>query len=65
MAADLVNQLFAVNPDERIGGKARGGYSSLKAHPWFAGIDFDNLETSVKPESTPLELEATRICEVR
>ena len=65
IAADLVEQLFALDPNERLGSAAKGGYDALKAHPWFEGVDFVNLESSVKPEMTETEVLAKDICEVR
>ena len=37
---DLIDALLQVDPDVRLG---HGGASELKEHPWFAGLDWDNL----------------------
>jgi serine/threonine protein kinase len=39
-AADLINKLLASNPTERIG---YSSYQELKDHPFFEGIDFEDL----------------------
>ena len=41
-AADLIEKLLQMNPRERLGAGAYEsglGYDTLKAHPFFAGID--------------------------
>ena len=47
MAKDLVCQLLKLEPSERIGssGNKEGplSYSSLKAHPFFHGVEFEKL----------------------
>ncbi|KPI87392.1 putative protein kinase [Leptomonas seymouri] len=46
-AKDLVRQLLRHVPEERIGSAERGGFPSLKRHPFFAEIDWDKvLETT-------------------
>lgn len=43
----LISQLLIENPHERLGSKNGGTYedfAELKAHPFFKGIDFDNLQ---------------------
>jgi 3-phosphoinositide dependent protein kinase-1 len=58
VAKDLVDQLLVLNPSDRLGA-GTGGYSKLKAHPFFASIDFENINNQVAPafrfleESTP------------
>ncbi|KAJ3424865.1 3-phosphoinositide-dependent protein kinase 1-related [Anaeramoeba flamelloides] len=47
-AQDLVDKLLVINPEERIG--AKGDFESLKSHPFFDGIDFNNLLTTPPPE---------------
>ena len=37
---DLIDALLQVDPDVRLG---HGGASELQEHPWFAGLDWDNL----------------------
>lgn len=37
---DLIDRLLQTDPDIRLG---HAGSSALKEHPWFAGLDWDNL----------------------
>ena len=37
---DLIDQLLQSDPEQRLG---HGGAAELKVHPWFAGLDWDNL----------------------
>lgn len=37
---DLIDQLLQTDPDMRLG---HSGSHALKEHPWFAGLDWDNL----------------------
>ncbi len=37
---DLVDQLLQTDPDMRLG---HSGSQALKEHPWFRGLDWDNL----------------------
>ncbi|KAJ6230309.1 3-phosphoinositide-dependent protein kinase 1-related [Anaeramoeba flamelloides] len=46
-ARDLVDKLLVINPEERIG--AKGDFESLKSHPFFDGIDFNNLLEAEPP----------------
>ncbi|KAL3640836.1 hypothetical protein CASFOL_015804 [Castilleja foliolosa] len=39
-AQDLIDRLLVHNPDERLGAR---GASEVKAHPFFSGVDWDNL----------------------
>lgn len=46
-ARDLVAQLLQPIPEERLGAQQRGGFAALKAHTFFAGINWDTvLETT-------------------
>lgn len=46
-AKDLVRQLLRHVPEERIGSAERGGFSTLKQHPFFSEIDWSTvLETT-------------------
>ena len=36
----LVDRLLQSGPSDRLG---HGGAAEVKAHPWFAGLDWDNL----------------------
>nr|POF12968.1 serine/threonine-protein kinase ppk18 [Quercus suber] len=57
-ARDLINRLLCVDPDERLGSNkdeslANGG-EEIKAHPWFAGLNWGRLredEASFVPAS--------------
>ncbi len=42
-----------LNPAERLGCEELGGFSKLKAHPFFEGVDWDNLSTETPPELHP------------
>jgi 3-phosphoinositide dependent protein kinase-1 len=46
VAKNLISQLLKNNPQERLGAKS---YSDLKAHPFFAGINWDTLSTTNPP----------------
>ncbi|OQR96800.1 3-phosphoinositide-dependent protein kinase [Achlya hypogyna] len=51
-AQDLCNKLLLQDPSQRLGAgtEAEGnGYSALKAHPFFDGIDWANLGHTVPP----------------
>ena len=37
---DLIDRLLQSAPSGRLG---HGGAADVKAHPWFAGLDWDNL----------------------
>ncbi|KAK3713510.1 rim15, signal transduction response regulator [Vermiconidia calcicola] len=57
-AKDLMNKLMCLDPDERLGsnrdGKYADGGEEIKAHPWFAEINWDTLredEASFIPAS--------------
>lgn len=43
VAMDLVQQLLVLDSEKRLGSKATGGVDSIKAHPFFQGIDFDQV----------------------
>ncbi|KEG12627.1 putative protein kinase [Trypanosoma grayi] len=46
-ARDLVQQLLRREPNDRLGSSATGGFDALKAHPFFASIDWSCvLQTS-------------------
>lgn len=46
-AQDLVRQLLQPTPEERLGAAERGGFAALKAHPFFAEVDWERvLETT-------------------
>jgi cGMP-dependent protein kinase len=47
-ARDLVRQLLRVAPAARLGA-GRGGAGEVRAHPWFAGFDWDGLTARTLP----------------
>eukprot|EP00010_Vexillifera_abyssalis_P005503 CAMPEP_0201554656 /NCGR_PEP_ID=MMETSP0173_2-20130828/42982_1 /ASSEMBLY_ACC=CAM_ASM_000268 /TAXON_ID=218659 /ORGANISM="Vexillifera sp., Strain DIVA3 564/2" /LENGTH=445 /DNA_ID=CAMNT_0047966031 /DNA_START=29 /DNA_END=1362 /DNA_ORIENTATION=+ len=51
-AKDLIEKLLVINPEERLGA-GQGGYDKLKAHPFFDGIDWENLPKVKPPEMKP------------
>lgn len=54
VAADLCNQLLRQIPTDRLGNNnLTEGYSQLKAHAFFDGIDWDQLSTQVSPYIPP------------
>ncbi|KAI8881322.1 kinase-like protein [Backusella circina FSU 941] len=46
---DLIQKLLLTQPQERLGSDASGGIEMLKAHPFFDGIDWENLFMSKAP----------------
>jgi serine/threonine protein kinase len=43
---DLIDKLLQINPSERLGGgpeSSHFSYTDLKRHPFFHGINFDEL----------------------
>ncbi|XAR72168.1 Non-specific serine/threonine protein kinase [Bertholletia excelsa] len=48
-ARDLIDQLLDMNPSRRPGA-GPGGYASLKSHPFFGGVDWENLRTQIPPK---------------
>ena len=62
---DLISRLLVKGQAKRIGAES---FDELKAHPFFAGMDFDTLATSVPPPRTRQELElqaaATKCIEI-
>ena len=49
-AKDLISKIFVKDPKKRIGYKSKD-YSEIKTHPFFNGIDFENLEFEDPPVS--------------
>ena len=62
---DLISRLLVKDQAKRIGAES---FDELKAHPFFAGMDFDTLAASVPPPRTRQELElqaaATKCIEI-
>ena len=42
-ARDLLKQILAKDPANRIGCREKGGVEELKQHAWFRGLDWDML----------------------
>ena len=42
-AKDLIQKLLRRNPLDRIGSRKNGGFNNLKNHPYFEGINFDDV----------------------
>lgn len=45
-AVDLISKLLAIEPTDRLGAK---GADEVKAHPWFAEVDWANLRNTTSP----------------
>lgn len=52
-ARDLVTQLLVLDYKERLGCAEKGGYGPLKAHPFYAGIEWGTLHLQQPPEIMP------------
>jgi len=54
---DLITRLFKVEPRERLGGGTctADRHAAIKAHPFFAGIDWNTLHKQPVPAATPEE----------
>jgi len=46
VAKDLIEALLQIDPNDRLGAKS---YVDLKKHPFFDGITWDNVSTSIPP----------------
>jgi len=46
---DIIEKLIVIEPRERLGAQDVNGYSSIKNHEFFRGVDFPNLHNSVPP----------------
>ena len=45
-----VTRLLVLKPESRLGATdSRPGYSSIKGHPFFQGVDFPTLHLSTPP----------------
>ena len=49
VAQDIVEKLLALEPSERLGSEATGGIDALKQHPYFEGVDWENIWESQAP----------------
>ena len=54
-AKDLISKIFVKDPKERIGYNSKD-YSEIKNHPFFTGINFDELEYEAPPVSEIKEI---------
>ncbi|XP_014290824.1 3-phosphoinositide-dependent protein kinase 1 isoform X2 [Halyomorpha halys] len=52
-AQDLVQKLLVLNCNERLGANDKDGYTSIKSHPMFAGLDFARLHLTTPPAISP------------
>ncbi|KAG6606507.1 AGC/PDK1 protein kinase [Phytophthora cinnamomi] len=53
-AQDLVRKLLVQDPDERIGAQQNEeGYAELKNHPFFEGIEWDDIGDQTPPYTPP------------
>ncbi|EFA78062.1 putative protein serine/threonine kinase [Heterostelium album PN500] len=49
---DLIEKLLVVNPTDRLGSRTTG-FEKLKQHPFFEGIDWENLHRATPPTIAP------------
>lgn len=52
-AKDLVERLLVLEPSARIGAKDRNRYDSIRAHPFFRGIDWEQVHVQEPPKLYP------------
>ncbi|XP_033096287.1 3-phosphoinositide-dependent protein kinase 1-like isoform X2 [Anneissia japonica] len=55
-ARDLVQKLLVIDPKKRLGCDECGGYPKLKAHPFFQGVDWDNIHKQTPPALKPFTM---------
>lgn len=50
-AIDLIKRLLLKNPDDRLGSCTREelSFAKLKSHPYFRGLDIDNIFNTPVP----------------
>ncbi|XP_076672178.1 phosphoinositide-dependent kinase 1 isoform X3 [Andrena cerasifolii] len=55
LAKSLVRQLIVLEPTERLGARDEhgAGYPSIRAHPFFEGVDFETLHEQTPPPIYP------------
>jgi serine/threonine protein kinase len=56
---DLIGKLLRQNPEERLGARS---IEEIKRHPWFEGIDWDNLDQLPPPFVPDLQSEDDTGC---
>jgi 3-phosphoinositide dependent protein kinase-1 len=57
VAKDLCDKILLQDPKNRLGAGSESdgnGYNALKAHPFFAGIDWVNIDTMTSPYLPPI-----------
>ncbi|XP_013786809.1 3-phosphoinositide-dependent protein kinase 1-like isoform X2 [Limulus polyphemus] len=52
-AKDLVQKLLVIEPSQRLGATDEGGYSSIKKHPFFRDMPWENLHNETPPRILP------------
>ncbi|XP_015184862.1 PREDICTED: 3-phosphoinositide-dependent protein kinase 1 isoform X1 [Polistes dominula] len=55
LAKSLVSQLLVLDPNDRLGAQDEhgAGYPSIRAHPFFKGVDFETLHEQTPPPIYP------------
>ncbi|XP_054285688.1 putative 3-phosphoinositide-dependent protein kinase 2 isoform X2 [Macrosteles quadrilineatus] len=53
VARDLIQKLLVLDPTNRLGASDPEGYPSLKNHPFFSGVLWDELSSTVPPALPP------------
>lgn len=48
-AKDIIQRLLIPNPEERLGSQSLGGIQAIKDHPFFEGVDWENIFNSTAP----------------
>nr|XP_018910691.1 PREDICTED: 3-phosphoinositide-dependent protein kinase 1 isoform X2 [Bemisia tabaci] len=52
-ARDLVEKLLVIESTKRLGATDSNNYTSVRSHPFFDGVDFDNLHLATPPPIYP------------
>lgn len=61
LARDLISGLLVKDPERRLG--SRRGAADVKTHPFFSGLNFALIRSSVPPEIPGLRRARTFHCE--
>ncbi|GAA5810221.1 hypothetical protein MFLAVUS_003640 [Mucor flavus] len=48
-AKDIIQKLLTSDPEQRFGSQALGGIQAIKDHPFFDGVDWENIFNSTAP----------------